>query len=92
VLQIGHDPTRGESQLRDERDAFVTWMTTAPTTMADVLATLEHASRRPCVDIECAPDDLTNLVGACTPPTTTSSRPGERFPEMIAAALRQISS
>jgi hypothetical protein len=69
----------------DERDALVTWPTTAPTTMAGVLATLEHASRRPCVDIECAPDDLTNLVESVHSSNDVLEA-GERFPEMIVAA------
>jgi hypothetical protein len=73
-----------KNALCDERDALVTWPTTAPTTRAGVLATLEHASHRPCLDIECAPDDLTNLVESVHS-SNDILEAGERFAEMIAA-------
>jgi hypothetical protein len=43
-----HEADKISNQLLAvERDAWLAWLTTPPTTLAGVIATLEHASRRP---------------------------------------------
>jgi hypothetical protein len=70
--------------LNAERDAWLAWLTTPPTTLAGVIATLTHASQRAYADADyanlpesahCSGDDL---------------RAGERFPQLIAEALHRI--
>ena len=75
-------------QLLDaSEDAIVAWLTTTPTTMAGVVATLAYASER-----DGERDDERGLL------LESANYPGERlgaaaqFPAMIAAALRRISS
>jgi hypothetical protein len=73
--------------LRNEQNALKVWLTTPPTTMAGVLVTLEHDSRRPYDGIEGEDTDatceLTNLVESIV-------AAGQIYPAMVANALRQI--
>jgi hypothetical protein len=78
-----HDDDARDRLLAAEGDAFVEWLTTPPTTMAGVIATLDHAAANYSDGFDsyyCRGDgDLSDVVAA-----------GEQFPAMIAAALRQI--
>jgi hypothetical protein len=75
--------------LTAEGDAFLVWLTTPPTTMAGVIATLDHASRRPSDNL--LPGDYTYAHLAESAQYFGNIRKaGEQFPAMIAAALRQI--
>jgi hypothetical protein len=76
--------------LAVERDAWRAWLTTPPTTLAGVIATLEHASRRPYPpDPDWDEYAYTNLAetGEYLPGDVLEA--GEQFPAMIAAALRR---
>jgi hypothetical protein len=69
--------------LEAEQDACIAWLTTPPTTMAGVIATLEHAIMRDyehTILLESAHYHGERLDAA------------EQFPAMIAAALRKIVS
>jgi hypothetical protein len=58
------DDDKISQQLLDvERDAWRTWLTTPPTTIAGIIATLEHAAQRPYrPDADCPDDHIrTNL-------------------------------
>jgi hypothetical protein len=60
-----HEADKISNQLLAvERDAWREWLTTPSTTMAGVIATLEHASRRPYTQNSDYPDDhvYTNLI------------------------------
>jgi hypothetical protein len=78
-----HDEALSVQRLCAANNAILAWLTTPPTTMAGVIATLEHASVRDC--------ELTFLL-------ESAHFDGERlaaavqFPQMIAAALRKIAS
>jgi hypothetical protein len=60
--------------------------------MAGVIATLEHASRRPYPHNPDYPDDhvYTNLIETGEYPPGDVLEAGEQFPQMIATALRQM--
>jgi hypothetical protein len=89
-----HDADKISNQLLAmERDAFREWLTTPPTTLAGVIATLEHASRRPYPHDPDYPDDYihTNLIETAEYlPGGDVLEAGEQFPAMIATALRKI--
>jgi hypothetical protein len=75
--------------LSAEGDAFLTWLQTPPTTLAGVVATLEHASRRPSDNV--LPGDYTYAHLAESAQYFGNIRKaGEQFPAMVAAALYQI--
>ena len=81
---------------RAEVAAFLAWLTTPPTTLAGVVATLDYASRRAHEDGN-GNHVYTNLAEAAQyDPDDSDGDPddvlkaGEQFPAMIAAALRQI--
>jgi hypothetical protein len=75
--------------LEAEGDAFIAWLTTTPTTMAGVIATLEHASHRPYdgADYANLAESAQYFHGRGSP-----CNAGEQFPAMVAAALRKIAS
>jgi hypothetical protein len=81
---LAEDDEALSTQLLDaEQDACIAWLTTPPTTMAGVIATLEHAGMRDyehTILLESAHYHGERLDAA------------EQFPAMIAAALRKISS
>jgi hypothetical protein len=84
-----HEDDKISNQLLAvERDAWCTWLTTPPTTLAGIVATLEHASHRPYPPDPDYPDEhvYTNLA------ETGEYVPGDvlEFPTMIAAALRKL--
>jgi hypothetical protein len=94
TLSATHEPPDEilEQLSAAEEDAFLAWLTTPPTTMAGVIATLEYASRRAC---EAAP--YANLAesaqycrgdGEDDPSDILTA--GEQFPQMIAEALQKI--
>jgi hypothetical protein len=94
TLSAAHEPPDEllEQLSAAEEDAFVAWLTTPPTTLAGVIATLEYASRRAC---EAAP--YANLAesaqycrgdGEDDPSDVLTA--GEQFPALVAAALRRI--
>jgi hypothetical protein len=66
-------------------DAFTDWVTTQPTTMGGVLATLDYAASISLID-----DDRTVLAYYDLPIEGCSDFEPAKFPAMIAAALRQI--
>lgn len=66
-------------------DAFDDWVTTRPTTMAGVIATLEYAASPSPLD-----DDRTVLTYWVLPLDGRPDFEPEKFPAMIAAALRQL--
>jgi hypothetical protein len=81
------DDDNSEQLLEAENEAFITWLTTVPTTMAGAIATLKHASRRPYKDA-----DYANLAKSAQYSHGRGSPcdAGEQFPAMIATALHQI--
>jgi hypothetical protein len=102
--------TQALSALRDPPDALVTqlsraevaaflaWLTTPPTTLAGIVATLDYASRRAYEDRN-GSHVYTNLAEAAQyDPDDSDGDPddvlkaGEQFPAMIAAALRKIAA
>jgi hypothetical protein len=96
VLSAHEPPDALVAQLsRAEVDAFLTWLTTPPTTLGGVIATLEYASHQPYVS-DHHPDDhvYTNLAESAQYIPGDEGDPdnilkaGEQFPAMIAAALR----
>jgi hypothetical protein len=81
VLLAEDDEALGTQLVGVEQDACIAWLTTPPTTMAGVIATLEHATTRDheyTILLESAHYHGERLDAA------------EQFPAMIAAALRQI--
>jgi hypothetical protein len=78
------DETLSARLLAAERDAWLAWLTTPPTAMAGVIATMEHASYRPYDSSEYA-----NLAES-TQYSSDIPEAGEAFPLMIAEALRKI--
>jgi hypothetical protein len=102
TLSAAHEPPDAllEQLSAAEEDAFLTWLTTPPTTLAGVIATLEYASRRTCeaaAYANLAEIPYANLAesaqycrgdGEDDPSDIVAA--GEQFPAMIAAALRQI--
>jgi hypothetical protein len=78
------DETLSAQLLAAERDTWVEWLETQPTTMAGVIATMEHASHRPYDSSEYA-----NLTES-TQYSSDVLDAGEAFPAMIAEALRKI--
>jgi hypothetical protein len=77
--------------LTAEGNAFLAWLTTPPTTMTGVIATLDHASHRPSDNV--LPGDYTYAHLAESAQYFGNIRKaGEQFPAMIAAALRQIAA
>jgi hypothetical protein len=78
------DETLSPQLLAAERDAWLAWLTTPPTTMAGVIATMEHASYRPYDSSEYA-----NLSQS-TQYSSDILEAGEALPLMIAEALRKI--
>jgi hypothetical protein len=87
-----HDEDAAGKLLDAESDALLVWLTTPPTTMAGVLATLDHASARQPWPACWRPDDhdgCTNLLESadCDHEWFAAI---EQFPAMIATALRQI--
>jgi hypothetical protein len=96
VLSAHEPPEAILTQLsRAEVDAFLTWLTTPPTTLAGVIATLEYASHQPYVSRHHPNDHVyTNLAESAQYIPDDEGDPdnilkaGEQFPAMIAAALR----
>jgi hypothetical protein len=94
ALSAAHEPPDAllEQLSAAEEDAFVAWLTTPPTTMAGVIATLTYASRRACEAAAYA--NLAESAQYC--PGDGEDHPsdiltaGEQFPAMIAAALCKI--
>jgi hypothetical protein len=78
------DETLSAQLLAAERDAWLAWLTTPPTTMAAVIATMEHASYRPYDSSEYANQ------AESTQYSSDILEAGEAFPLMIAEALRKI--
>jgi predicted TPR repeat methyltransferase len=76
--------------LNAEREAWRLWLTTPPTTLAGVIATLEHASRKPYTSDY--PDDYvhTNLAETAEYFGGDIREIGAQFPQMIADALRRV--
>jgi hypothetical protein len=77
----GDDEALSVQVLLAADNALLTWLTTAPTTMAGAIATLEYAATRDCectILLESAHYYGERLAAA------------EQFPAMIAAALRKI--
>jgi len=96
ALSTAHEPPDALlAQLSSaEVDALLTWLTTPPTTLAGVIATLEHAARRSDEDGN-GSHVYTHLSEAALFDPSDGDpdgilKAGERFPAMIAAALRQI--
>jgi hypothetical protein len=96
ALSAQHEPSDAlVTQLsRAEVGAFLAWLTTPPATLAGVIATLEYASHRRVSD---SPDDhvYANLAEAAQyipgeDDPDDILKAGERFPAMVAAALRKI--
>jgi hypothetical protein len=93
ALAAAHEPPDAliEQLSGAEQDALLAWLTTPPTTMAGVVASLAYASYRP-------PDnEYANLAesaqycrgdGDSDPNDILTA--GEQFPAMIAAVLRKI--
>ena len=78
---------------RAEVETFLAWLTTPPTTLAGVIATLEHASRRAYEDRNS--HVYTNLAEAAQYDPEDGDpdgalKAGEQFPAMVATALRKI--
>jgi hypothetical protein len=95
ALSVLHEPPEALiTQLaRAEVEAFLAWLTTPPTTLAGIIATLEHASHRGYEDG--SGHVYTNLAEAAQYDPDDSDpdgalKAGEQFPAMVAAALRQI--
>jgi hypothetical protein len=65
-------------------------LTTAPTTLAGAIATLEHASQRPYTSAYADDHAYANLLEAAEHLDDTREV-GEQFPQMVATALRKIS-
>jgi hypothetical protein len=98
ALSALHEPPEAlvTQLLRAEVDAFLAWLTTPPTTLAGVIATLDHASRRAYEDGS-GTHVYTNLSEAAQYDPADGDpdgalTAGEQFPAMIAAALRKISA
>jgi hypothetical protein len=76
-------------------DAFLAWLTTPPTTLAGVLATLDHAARRAHEDGNRS-HVYTNLAKASQYDLMAKfpqcPEAAEQFPAMIATALHKITS
>jgi predicted TPR repeat methyltransferase len=98
ALQAWHASMGGKTEDEDkisqqllnaEREAWRAWLTTPPTTLAGVIATLEHASRKPYTSDY--PDDYVYTNLAETAEYLGDSREmGAQFPQMIADALRRV--
>ena len=86
-----HDDDTGMQLLAAETDAFLAWLTTPRTTLAGVIATLNHASRRSDEDGN-GDHVYTHLAEAAQYIGSDVLAAGERFPAMIAATLRQIAT
>jgi hypothetical protein len=94
ALAAAHEPPDAliDQLSSTEQDAFLAWLTTPPTTMASVIATLTYASRRACEAAAYAnlaesaqyspgdgEDDPSDILTA-----------GEAFPPMIPTAVREL--
>jgi hypothetical protein len=66
-------------------DALVDWLTTSPTTMAGVLATLDYAAS----PLSGEPSDRTVLSDVWDS-VERLERPARQFPALVAAALRKL--
>jgi hypothetical protein len=66
-------------------DALVDWLTTSPTTMAGVLATLDYAAS----PLGGEPGDRT-ILSDVWDSVERLERPARQFPALVAAALRQL--
>jgi hypothetical protein len=75
--------------LSAEGDAFLAWLQTPPTTLAGVVATLEHASRRPSDNLLLGDHTYAHLAESAQY-FGNIRKAGEQFPAMVAAALHQI--
>jgi hypothetical protein len=96
AISKAHEPSDAlVTQLSGaEVEAFLAWLTTPPTTLAGVIATLEHASRRAYAEGN-GSHVYTNLAeSALYDPDDGDPddilKAGEQFPAMVAAALRKI--
>jgi hypothetical protein len=97
ALSAAHDPPEAllDELSRTEENALLAWLTTPPTTLAGVIATLEYASHRPYVSDYPNDHVYTNLAeSAQYDPGSGNGHnvlaAGEQFPAMIATALSQI--
>jgi hypothetical protein len=84
-----NDSVLSAQLLNAEREAFITWLTTPPTTLGGMLATLSYASRRAYngSDYVNLAETTLYLGGDGSSDIVTA---GEAFPAMIAAALRKL--
>jgi hypothetical protein len=71
--------------LNRAHDALVDWLTTSPTTMAGVLATLDYAAS----PLGGEPGDRTVLSDVWDS-VERLERPARQFPALVAAALRKL--
>jgi hypothetical protein len=76
-----------EQLLEAKYDALLAWLQTPPTTLAGVIATLEHAT----VKHDDGFYEYTHL-GESAQYSGDVRKAGEEFPAMLALALRQIGS
>jgi hypothetical protein len=95
ALSAAHEPSDAllNQLCGAEQDAFLVWLTTPLSTIAGIIATLEHAA----VKYSDGFDNYANLAesaqycrgdGDSDPDDVVTA--GERFPAMIATALRKI--
>jgi hypothetical protein len=97
AVAAAHEPPEAilDELSRTEENALLAWLTTQPTTLAGVIATLEYASHQPYVSDYPNNHVYTNLAEAAQYDPGNGDpdgilKAGEQFPAMIATALRQI--